>query len=577
MGKKNPCNVISRREFIKRSAAIAASTMLLPSAWLPPRQRSSPKNIVFIISDQHRYDAASCYGNEYIDTPNLDRLASEGVRFENMYCQFPLCVPSRMSIITSQYPSTHGTRKNYVPKEQYTLIDYLHDDWDYHTWLSGKSHMTTKAFDICIDRGSLDKYLPEEVIEARKNADRWYSAQYEGLEEKENRQKFNTQYLLYPLIEDWHRESLFVSMVKRILTEHSERPVFLWISFIKPHPKWTPPERFWQKYKDKQVPIPEPVTPEIIRTLPSYKRKQYYKYYSKLTPEDITNSVKAYYACTEYMDYCVGLVLDLLEQHNLVNETLVVYTADHGEMLGHNGLYKKGCFYEPAVHIPCIMRYPGVIPAGQVVSQCTEQIDLMPTLLDFAGIPPQGMEQGVSMRNLIMNPDDPSWKNEAFSEVRDNYIMIRTGRWKYNYYPGDTDQLFDLVNDPDERINLIDDPQYDDIKENLRSRIADRFGVSVGVGSNNRKNKPASYTLEQNCPNPFNATTTIRFTLPHRERVTLDIFDVTGRQIDTPISGIYDRGTHSVTWDASGVPSGTYFYKLHTEHFSQVRQMIVVK
>lgn len=340
--KKQESSKISRRDFIKTSAGIAATAMTLPSSLLSGVQSSTPKNIVFIISDQHRWDVTGCYGNQYIDTPNIDRLASEGVRFENMYCQFPLCVPSRQSIITSQYASTHGTRKNNVPEDQDTLVDYLRDSYGYHTWLSGKSHMTTKAFDIYIDKGNLDGYLSQEIIDARDNADSWYNNQYDGFEGKETRKKINTQYLLYPLIENWHRESLFVSMAEKILTEHSERPTFFWISFIKPHPKWTPPERFWKKYRHKDLPTPEPATSDIIGNLPRYLQQTYYdRNLHLLNREDITNSVKAYYACTEYVDYVVGLILDLLGQHNLAQDTLVVYTADHGEMLGHNGLYFK--------------------------------------------------------------------------------------------------------------------------------------------------------------------------------------------------------------------------------------------
>lgn len=152
-------------------------------------------------------------------------------------------------------------------------------------------------------------------------------------------------------------------MSKNILEEHPERPACLWISFDKPHPVWTPPERFLEKFRDGQLPTPEPESPE-------------------------------FYACVEYMDHVLGLVLDLLEQHGLVEDTVLVYTSDHGEMLGHNGLYFKSCFYEPAVHVPCIMRFPGVIPPGQVVGQITELIDIMPTLLDYAGIPPAGAEEG---------------------------------------------------------------------------------------------------------------------------------------------------------------------------------------
>jgi len=389
---------ITRREFIKQSAALTASAIILPSALLSNEQNPPPKNVVFIISDQHRWDVTRCYGNQHIDTPNIDSLANEGVKFENMYCQFPLCAPSRQSIITSQYASKHSTRRNNVPQNQYTLVDYLNSTHEYNTWLSGKSHMSIEAFDIHIDTYNLINYLTPDIIQAINYADQWYDNQYNGLQGKATKKKINTLYALYPLIEDWHLESLFVKVTEEILMGHSERPTFFWISFKKPHPNWTPPEFYWNKYRYATLPTPKPATPDIINNLPSYLQQSYYnRKFDILTQQDITNSVRAYYACIEYMDHVVGLILDLLNQHNLVQDTIVIYTSDHGEMMGHNGMFSKNCFYEPAVHIPCIMRYPGMIPAGQVVDQITEQIDLMPTIFDFVRVPLWGREQGTSV------------------------------------------------------------------------------------------------------------------------------------------------------------------------------------
>jgi choline-sulfatase len=452
---------MNRREFLKTGAKLTALSAFTPSLLIPCPKSVPKKNMVVIISDQHRWDVAGCYGNEYIATPNIDRLASEGVRFDNMYSQFPLCVPSRQSIITSQYASTHGTRENEVPPEQDTLIDHLVDSHGYHALLSGKSDMTTKAFEICIDHEELRQNLPADVKTAKDDANAWYRSQYKDIEVNETRGKINSLYLQLPLVEYWHDETLFCRAAHRILSGCSARPLFLWVSFDKPHTNWTPPERFLEKYRAASLPTPEPASQEIVDTLPQYlQQRRIDKGFDLLTQEDIVHSVRAYYACVEYMDFAVGLILDLLEDHDLVEDTIVVYTADHGEMLGHNGLYFKQCFYEPSVHVPCIMRCPGVIPAGQVVSQITELIDIMPTIMDFAHVTPAGGEAGRSMRYLIMDPQDPDWKNEARAEYGENYTMFRMGRWKYNRYPGDQDQLFDLVRDPDERHNLLVDSRY---------------------------------------------------------------------------------------------------------------------
>ena len=581
----HPIIGMTRREFLRRSTVFAVTSALYPSMLLARAGGSARtfKNIVFIVSDQHRYDVTGCYGNTVVNTPNIDSLANEGVRFDNMYCQFPVCVPSRQSIIRSQYASEHGTRTNVVPEGEETLVDHVNDTCGYTTMLSGKSHMTTDAFDECIDEGNLDSYLTQEIRNARASAEAWYCAQYEGLPGALTKKKINSEYLLYPLVEQWHSENLFVDVLEQLLTAHPERPVFLWVSFPKPHPWWTPPERFWQQYLEADVPAPEPVSAEFVNALPTYLKLNYYGWnLDLLEQEDITNSVRAYYACTEYMDYCVGLILDLLEVHGLVEDTLVVYTSDHGEMLGHNGLYFKGCFYEPAVHVPCVMRFPGVIQAGQVVGQYTELIDLMPTLFDYAGMPVTGTEQGASMRDLIVNPADPNWKNEAFSEVEQNYIMIRSGPWKYNYFPNDTDQLFDLTSDPDEVNNLVGDHQYDGVVNYLLGRISERFGITISGTESRKDTVQTAVKLYQNYPNPFNPITTIPYEVPCESPATLGVYSVQGQSIRVLASGKRSRGYHEAVWDgkdAAGrdVASGVYFAQLRASGLTRTRRMVLAR
>jgi choline-sulfatase len=465
---------ISRREFLKKSAGIAALTALSPT-WLFAGQDNPSKNIVFIISDQHRWDVTGCYGNEFISTPNIDRLADEGVRFDNMYCQFPLCVPSRQSIITSQYASIHGVRENVVPTDQDTLIDYLNGEQSYKTMLSGKSHMTTRAFDVCIDWDK-EHMLPQYIRERIEKAEEKYWTHYWEMENRITRGGLNTEYIYNPLSESLYEEFLFYRAADRILSSNFNYPILLWISFNIPHPKWAPPGRFLNAYRERELPAPDVATPDIIETLPRYLKQLRIEYgFDSLDQQEITNSVRAYYASVEYMDSIVGLVLELLERYDLVQDTIMVYASDQGEMLGHNGLFFKECFYEPAVHVPCIMRCPGVIPQGHVVGQITELIDIMPTVMDYADIPLRGTEMGSSMRNLIDDPGNPGWKNEAYSEYDDDYVMLRTGDWKYNYYSDDKDQLFHMVDDTDERNNLVDDPQYKDLADELLQRIINKF------------------------------------------------------------------------------------------------------
>jgi len=579
--KKNPSDHMTRREFL---SAGAASALLFPSLLRAGSRGSRPdgsglKNIVFIISDQHRFDFGGFAGHPIVATPNLDRMAREGTVFENMYCQYPLCVPSRTSIVRSQYAGTHGIRTNDVPSMD-TLVNHLGNQ-GYRTWLFGKSHMAVQAFDTMIDRNNLDRYVDAEISGAQDAADKWYSQQYKGL--IEDSKGINTKYLLYPLQEAWHEESLFYELADKTLRQNKETPFFLWISYKSPHPAWTPPEIDWNKYLGKDLPVPPPVTPELLQSLPLYKQKDYAnRQLAKMTQEDRMNAARAYCAYVEYTDRMVGKVLNLLDALNLSQDTLVVYTADHGEMLGEHGLYHKMAFYEPSAHIPGILRCPGLVPAGRRIKKNTQHIDLMPTLFELAGIPLQGMEQGRSMVNLIKDPNDPSWDDEAYCEVLDHYVMIRKGKWKYNCfpasrtYPDDRDQLFDLEADPGETINLVDDLETRDVRSDLLARIAARFPISTGV-NNHEPKQPGDFLLEQNYPNPFNPRTTVRFTLPRTEHATLVVVDARGREVATLTDRILPPGGHHAVFNAEGLPSGPYFFRLTAGDTRQIREGMLIK
>lgn len=463
---------LSRRGFLKKSAGLTSSTLLLPTMLRARMDNKIDKNIVFIISDQHRWDASGCYGNEYIDTPNIDRLASEGTRFNNMYCQFPITVPSRQSLIranfTSINPTSYEKQKDDIP----TLIDDLKYTHGYSCWLAGRSYMSTRAFDVCIDDDKLPDHLPQEIIDAEISAKSEYLSAYEGLEAGFTMGKINALYVPYYLNEKWHREYLFYKVAESILNENSTRPALFWISFTKPHTNWTPPYRLFQKYRDAALPVHKPQTSGTRPDLPRYLQdRRMQEGFNLLTEEDILNATRSYYACTEYMDDVVGYVLDLLEQHDLVDNTILVYTSDHGEMLGDHGLFFKMCFYEHSIRVPFIIKYPGVIPAGRTVDKVTGLIDVLPTIYDYLDLAPAGSETGESMRCIIDNPDLASWKNETLAQFSGGSVMVRRDEWKYNHFPEDQDQLFNLVRDPGETNNILNDLGREDIVKSFRDRI----------------------------------------------------------------------------------------------------------
>lgn len=472
---------ITRRSFLKTGALAAATApFFLRSRGFG---KGRPRNILFIISDEHRFDVLGHRGNPYVETPNIDRLAREGVRFDNHYCQHPLCVPSRMSLITSQYPYMHGTIENIVPTKKNTLIAQLSRAGGLRTYLAGKSHMTTKEFDLVYDHGNLDLQLDQATLQQRAKAREQYKEYYNGAGLL--RMEINSMYRAYPLAEELFEEALFTKLASRILEQHSKQPFLLWLSFLRPHMPWTPPLRFYEKYKHISLPLPPTPSQELLERLPLLKREETLeKGISSLTQAEIANSLKAYYACVEFMDHCVGTALRLLESYDLVDQTIVVYTSDHGEMLGDHGTFFKRCLYEPSVRVPCIMRIPGHIPPGTVVRRVTQSIDIFPTLLDYLGIPGSGTEQGRSLRPLIESRSPAGWEDLAFAETKGysdgkRGYMIRQDQWKYCYYPEDREELFDLENDPGEKTNLIAQSSYHKLVKALRERLARRFRIKV--------------------------------------------------------------------------------------------------
>ncbi len=483
--QKSPCvkpgkpPMVTRRSFLKTGAvATAAAPFFLRSRSLG---RGKPKNILFIISDEHRFDVVGHRGNQYVATPNIDRLAREGVRFDNHYCQHPLCVPSRMSLITSQYPYMHGTIENIVPSKKNTLIQQFRRSGGFRTYLVGKSHMTTKEFDLVYDHENLNLQLDEATVRQRAKAREEYEAYYSGASLL--RMEVNAMYHAYPLAEELFEETLFTKLASRILEQHRREPFLLWLSFLRPHMPWTPPLRFYEKYKHLSLPVPPPPSPELLERLPLLKRAENLeKGINGLTQAEIANSVKAYYACVEFMDNCVGMALNMLDSYGLAEETVVVYTSDHGEMLGDHGTFFKRCLYEPSVRVPCLMRCPGHIPPGTVVRRVTESIDIFPTLLDYAGIPKFGTEQGKSLLPLVELTSYAGWEDVAFTETKgysdlERGYMVRKDQWKYCYYPEDREELFDLESDPGEKRNLIGGSGYEKVTSLLRERIQRRFGI----------------------------------------------------------------------------------------------------
>ncbi len=380
---------ISRRAFLKSLAAASLAGVAPFSARVVCTAAARRLNVLFIMSDQHSARALRCYGNREIRTPNLDRLAAEGVLFENAFCQTAQCVPSRYSIFTGRYARSHGTYSNgqaQNPSEQ--TVAELFKKAGYVTATLGKHHMvmdkTTQnhGFDLVFtepNRGFAQKgeFLPfEEVSPGRSNVGK--SA----------------------LSNDEHPAGLITAKAIEFLRGHRDRPFVLWYSFSGPHTPICPSSPWADMYNPDELTLPpnlEVIDKDIpqIDGLLTKSGKFSQKHYHRQT-------LAYYYGLVSQIDHNIGRVLKELDDLGLSDNTLVVYTADHGEMMAEHGAWTKGrSCYDATIHVPMILRWPRVLSAGKRVNELVGLIDLLPTLLEAADLPIPANVQGMSLLPLV--------------------------------------------------------------------------------------------------------------------------------------------------------------------------------
>ena len=473
-------------------------------------QKSRP-NILFITTDEHRFDCVGSYGNLVIRTPNIDRIAADGVRFERGYVQNPMCMPSRMAIMTGRYCSEQGCNINCIGipehEQQQTFIQHLADG-GYYTAAIGKMHMMPKYGPFGF------AYL--DLTEGKADANNQYIDYLtsKGLNGKQHEPKgealpFCTHTNALPAeetidafigrraarwLEDWDDGP---SAGRNGSSENRDgpsvgRPFFLWISFSNPHFPFDPPEPYDTLYDPADVPLPVWREGEMDDK-PTQRQLQKERGYDKVTEPLLRKIVANYYGNITLVDDQIGRILDILDARGLTENTLIAFTSDHGDHLGdHLLLHKSGVtFYDVSVRVPFLIRYPALFPQGVSVEDPVETIDLAATFLDVAGVPAPETMQGRSLVGLADGTID-NWRDDAFSEIdlrinplmhgphdpgsRDYVAMVCTKDWKYVHFPNlGIGELYDLTNDPHELTNLFYDPVHTGKVAEMRLRMLNRF------------------------------------------------------------------------------------------------------
>ena len=456
-----------------------------------------PPNILWLCTDQQRYDTIRALGNPLINTPVLDRLVAEGVTFNRAYCQSPVCTPSRASFLTGRYPRTTRCRQNgqQMPADE-RLISRLLADAGYHCGLAGKLHLASCAngrVEARIDDGYHEFHWSHHPQpDWPENAyTQWLTSKGKSWEELYR--GAGTSYIKEGIPDEFHQTTFCAEKTIDFIRANQTRPWFFSFNCFAPHHPFDPPAEYLKRYNPADMRLPKH-RPGELKDKPRYQQLDAewahntpgYFHVAKMTDDDKRQVVAAYYAMVEQIDFHTGRILEALAKTGQAENTLLIFMSDHGELLGDHGLFLKGPhFYEEAVRVPLIMRMPGRFKAGTQVDGLIELVDIVPTLLEAAGLEVPGRVQGRSLMPLLTGEESGGhFRERVFSEYYNAWshphsygTMVRTGTHKIVVYHGTDDgELYDLTADPDEYVNLWNQPGHASLKLRL---LKECFDASV--------------------------------------------------------------------------------------------------
>lgn len=439
-------------------------------------------NLLYIHSDQHNPTVLGCYGDALVETPNLDRLAAQGAMFDSVYCSSPICVPSRMSMLTARHPYQNQVwTNNHILDSGIPTLAHSMGAAGYQPVLVGRMHS--------VGPDQLHGYAKRLVGDHSPNhlgggggVDRGVLNGTAGPERVSLVRSGPGQSAYQVHDEDVAATAVdylnHLGVQKRAFGDIE--PFSLSVGLMLPHPPYVARAEDYERYAaDMTMPSrPErhdQVSHEYIR------RWREYTGIVDVSDEEILRSRAAYWGLCHRVDCLVGDILAALEANDLADNTLIVYTSDHGDMQGEHGLWWKHVFYEESVRVPLIMHWPGVIDPGQRIDRVVSAVDVTASLLDALDAPALPGSPGRSVLGLISDArPTPEWEDVAFSEYcADQYTpdgesyhrMVRSGPWKLVYYHGIEPQLFNLQEDPGEMHDRAADPSCRAIRAELTQRV----------------------------------------------------------------------------------------------------------
>ncbi|MFD0958197.1 sulfatase family protein [Paenibacillus chungangensis] len=446
-------------------------------------------NIVFIMSDDHAAHAMSCYGSKMNETPNIDRIANEGMRFNNCFCTNSICAPSRAVIMTGKYNHHCGVRTLNEPFDsRQQTVPKLLQEHGYQTAIIGKWHLGHGGYSDPAGFDYWNVFINQGLYHNPKMIEMGEEKVLEG---------YATD-IVTDLSIDW------------IDNRDKDKPFLLYCHHKAPHRPWVPDEKHAHLYEDVHIPEPDTFNDdysnrsEAAREAKMRMRDLRPKDLKEAVPEGLTEAeerswryqryIKDYLRCVASVDDNVGRLLDYLDREGLTEDTIVVYTSDQGFFLGDHGWFDKRFMYEESLRMPFVIRYPQAIPAGTVSDQMILNVDFASTFLSYAGVPVPENMQGVNLQAVLGGESPADWRTSMYyrywmhcdseHNVYSHY-GVRTHTHKLIYYygeayglPGSQEiavnpewELFDLVKDPYELNNVYNQPEYQQTVLELKEEL----------------------------------------------------------------------------------------------------------
>jgi arylsulfatase A-like enzyme len=423
---------------------------------LPKEQPLDKPNVLILMTDQQRYDTIGAAGFSYMQTPHLDRLVREGCLYRFGCSPNPICLPARHNLLTGLPAREHGFPDNLfgvTTRTDLPTLPRILSDNRYETRAIGKMHFKPPRRHNGFDKMDLMEELPFY----REQDEYAMYLQAVGLGHIQNIHGVRNLLYMVPqrsLIPEEHHGTTWVGdrAVDFIRTNRGRHPFFLWVSWIAPHPPFDVPDTFADLYRNAD--LPQPYLPKT----PLSALSQESRMLGDLpTPAYVRRMRELYYAQISLVDKNIGKILESLEEIGQLDNTLIFFVSDHGEMLGDHGLYQKWLPYDSCARIPFIVRYPRQIAPGTICDDFVDLNDVLPTVLEVAGLiyPTSHTLPGESLVSKERRKDR-RWQYMEYGRDNRRWISIRDKTYKYNYYYGGAhEELFDMVNDPHETTNLL--------------------------------------------------------------------------------------------------------------------------